>query len=315
MKFQKYPSITNSYQETFLNRIRLDAYSTKQDWYVTEKIHGANFSYWSDGEEVKVASRSQFVDANFMGANKAIERYMESAKKVANDIIKHYNVIEYVVIFGELFGGNIQKGINYGDKDFIVFDIAVKRADKEKLVFLNFENLQYYIRNSYLNMLEPLFVGSLDECLEYPNEFNSKILGIENNLCEGVVIRPVQNSTLYNGDRIILKNKNQKWSERVRTKINNKPKKFTHDLQPQIEEYINENRFDNVMSKLGGIESLTNKDFGKVIGLFANDVIEDLVADGILPEYWKKDDTLKPLGGWISEESKELLIELFLKKV
>ena len=315
MEFQKYPSITNSYSERFLDKIHSCKYTHETKWYVTEKIHGANFSYWSDGQEVKVASRSQFVDTNFMKASSAIEKYIDSAKYLSKSLMNEYGNVEHVVIFGELYGNGIQKGIQYGEKDFIVFDVAIKRNSEDELTFLTLPSIEYFAEESGFEIVDPLYIGTLENCLKYPNDFDSKILDIKDNICEGVVIKPIQNITFSSGTRVILKNKNDKWSEKQRVKTNNKPKNFTHELQPQILEYITENRFNNLMSKLGGIESLTSKDFGKVLGMYSSDVIEELIADGLLIESWKKDEKLKPLGSWVTNQSKALLIELFLKKV
>ena len=58
---------------------------------------------------------------------------------------------------------------------------------------------------------KPLFKGTIDECLAYPNEFQSKIaewLGypaIEDNICEGIVIRPVTPHYLRTGSRALIK--------------------------------------------------------------------------------------------------------------
>ncbi len=65
-----------------------------------------------------------------------------------------------------------------------------------------------------------LFRGSLNECLNYPNKFQSQISGwlglpqFDENICEGVVIRPVEPCFFGNHARVMLKNKNEKWEEK-----------------------------------------------------------------------------------------------------
>ena len=47
-------------------------------------------------------------------------------------------------------------------------------------------------------------------------------------------------------------------------------------LQEAIQDYVTENRLSNVISKIGEI---TIKEMGKVLGLFAADIIEDFMKD------------------------------------
>lgn len=42
MEFHKYHSIENTYRIKFVEQIKLNP---EQDWIVTEKVHGANFSF------------------------------------------------------------------------------------------------------------------------------------------------------------------------------------------------------------------------------------------------------------------------------
>ena len=73
-----------------------------------------------------------------------------------------------------------------------------------------------------------LFRGTLAECLKHPNGFQSKIaewLGlpaIEDNICEGIVIRPVTPMYLRNGSRVLIKSKNERFAERKSVKKRNK---------------------------------------------------------------------------------------------
>ena len=135
-----------------------------------------------------------------------------------------------------------------------------------------------------------LFRGSLTECLEHPNAFQSHIaewLGlppIKDNICEGVVIRPIEPLFLRNGDRVIIKNKNERFSEKKGEKKRNKlftePVPFSETLKlllVKAETFVNENRLANVISHIGEVQF--PKDFGKVMGLFSRDVLEDFLKE------------------------------------
>ena len=67
---------------------------------------------------------------------------------------------------------------------------------------------------------KPLFSGSFKDALEYQNDFQTTIPGIlglpeiEDNIAEGVVIKPENAMFFHDGSRLILKNKNAKiWRE------------------------------------------------------------------------------------------------------
>ena len=135
-----------------------------------------------------------------------------------------------------------------------------------------------------------LFSGTLDECLEYPNAFQSKIsewLGlpeIEDNICEGVVIRPVVPMYLSNRDRVLIKNKNARFAEKKQMKKRNKlfkePVPYSEELKSlvaEVEAYVNENRLANVISHIGEVSF--PKDTGKVLGMFCKDVLEDFLKE------------------------------------
>jgi hypothetical protein len=76
-----------------------------------------------------------------------------------------------------------------------------------------------------------LFRGYLKECLKYPNKFQSQIpnwFGLtqfDDNICEGVVIRPVELCFFGNNARVMIKNKNEKWEEKSYQKKENRLKR------------------------------------------------------------------------------------------
>lgn len=51
MEFVKFSSLENTYRTNLLEKIQ---YEGKDGglWMATEKLHGANFSFWCDGTEV-----------------------------------------------------------------------------------------------------------------------------------------------------------------------------------------------------------------------------------------------------------------------
>jgi len=130
----------------------------------------------------------------------------------------------------------------------------------------------------------------LDECLAYPNKFPSQIsqwLGyppIEDNVCEGVVIRPVVPTYIGYGDRVLIKNKNERFAEKKGYKKHPKvPKEdpvYSDNLNALIAKgslYVTENRLNNVISHIGQVSM--PKDLGKLIGLFSKDILDDFIKE------------------------------------
>lgn len=313
MKFIKYPSIENSYQKKFIEKILYEGAVDKNEvWHVQEKIHGANFSLWCDGENIKAAKRSGFLTPNecFFDSNKIIEKYRENLLSLANILNCQ------VTVFGEIFGGRyngvsngpvIQKGVDYAPyNEFFVFDLMLDG------VFLDFTSAIRTLRAFNFIPAPILFSGSLKDCLEYEHEYNTKVpelLGLEpleNNICEGNIIRPTKNLFLHGGARIILKKKNSKFSEKASVPRETIPIVLPEELQPIVvnfTEYLNENRLNSVISKIGEV---SNKDFGKLQGLLIQDALEDFNNE----DYQKLDKTYKRL---LHKEAAKFVIPIVRK--
>ena len=135
-----------------------------------------------------------------------------------------------------------------------------------------------------------LFTGSLDECLKHPNQFQSKIadwLGlpaIDDNICEGIVIRPVTPYYLRTGSRALIKSKNEKFAEKKSVKRRNKQleqqveySKELTELLGLVDSFVNENRLANVVSHIGEVRMPA--DLGKLIKEMSYDVVEDFLKE------------------------------------
>jgi len=300
--FVKYSSITNSYDTKFINKIILLGYD-KLEWVNTNKVHGANFTFYTDGATIWCASKNGILGEGdkFFNYQKVLEKYHQRIIDVYKLVARVSKVpVHEVSIHGELFGGiydhpdvprvagasKIQKGICYcPGNDFYLFDIKVdgKLCDYDFMT-----GISGVLGCPYAQELKR---GTLQECLDYPNDFQDpthKFYGlptIEDNVTEGLVIRPVD--PLFIGapedehfKRVILKNKNEKWTEKAKA-----PRKIigiadlSEGVQAQIDhlnEFITEGRLDNVISHFGEVQ---DKEFGKFIGEFSQDVWEDYLNE------------------------------------
>lgn len=295
MQFTKYSSLENHYQTGFIQKI-LFAGLTKTDvvWTAREKIHGANYSMWFDGTTFNSAKRSGFVGGGNFFSHEIVDKRYENCIRNMYDYLSGVNTIEQgdaLCVYGELAGtmptgSKVQQEVDYGDLDFYAFDIKIngKFIDDLEVEALCFD---YSVRTAPL-----LAIGSFDELFKINNEFQScvfqtvgatefELIYEGDNVSEGYVLKP--NVTVYfdNGDRVAIKSKNEKFSEKKKAgKIRNAKTKdidvvlceSDQSLVELLETFNTDNRLRNVISKVGDV---TQKDFGKLLGLMVQDIYED----------------------------------------
>jgi Rnl2 family RNA ligase len=299
--FKKYNSIENTYRKKATEQVYLHDYGNDV-FVVQEKVHGANFSFITDGNSIKVAKRTSLIaeGENFNNYEYVLNKYEKAIKTLFKLVKIDFPETEIMTVFGEIFGGNyphplvqkvegmvrIQKGVFYSpENDFYAFDICLDHKQYLDVTIANtfFEKVGMFYAKT-------LFAGTFSECMAYPNAFDSKVRmwlnlpQIEDNICEGTIIKPLVSKRFGNGQRVIFKNKNEKWSEKSherRSKVS-KPSATSvlsdteKELMNTLLSYVNENRLMNVQSKLG---EFSPKQTGKTIGLLAKDALEDFVKD------------------------------------
>lgn len=304
INFKKYSSIENSNTREYMSRVA-DQVPTDVEWVVQEKVHGANTSFLCDGEDVIFAKRTAIIadGENFYDYQPLLLAYRERVLSLFGHIKSTHPDTVSISVFGEMFGGKyphkdveavhgivvIQKGVYYTPvHEFYGFDIYLTSADGG--CFLPVDEVNALFEKFGFFYAKTLMRGSLTDCLNYPNAFQSKVaewLGfppIDDNICEGVVIRPVVPMFLRTGSRVIIKNKNTRFAEKKSTKVRNKifsePVPYSEgfkELLSEIDCYITENRLDNVISHIG--ELSLPKDFGKIMGLFSKDILDDFLKE------------------------------------
>lgn len=291
----------NAYQTRVIEQIRIQGF-WDEVFIVQEKVHGANFSFFTDGKEIKIAKRTAFIEKEekFFNARQVLKLYKDKVIEAFGKVKNLYPAVETVVIYGELFGGGykhkavepvkdavkVQKGIEYAPhNEFYAFDIKLNGA-----TYLDTEVINRIFEETGFFYAKTLFQGSLEEALDFPNAFDSKVpawLGLpemEDNRCEGTIIKTLKTCYFGNGSRVILKNKNEKWIEkskvvRKKEKTVQKEIRFGEDARKiwdELQQYVTTNRLNNVVSKVGEFEP---KMMGKIIGLFAQDILEDFGRD------------------------------------
>ena len=304
LEFKKYSSIENSFSREFMEHVVAEM-PQDLEYVVQEKVHGANTSFLCDGETLRFAKRTSMLEdgEQFYDYPELLERYRDRVLKLFGDIKAKYPEVTHISVFGEMFGGLyphdgvktkqkvslIQRGVCYTpDHEFYGFDIYLFTEAGGR--FLTVDEVNEIFETCGFFYAKTLFRGTLAECLKQPNAFQSKIAewlelpAIEDNICEGIVIRPVTPMYLRNGSRVLIKSKNERFAERKsakrRTKLFVEPVPYSDELKALIvegETYVTENRLANVVSHIGEVHF--PKDFGKVMGLFSKDVLEDFLKE------------------------------------
>lgn len=284
--FSQYSSIPNKSEE-HVNALSKD----DKLWIATEKIHGANFSIITDGDNLVCAKRSCILktNENFFSYQKVIKRYEKNLKDTFKNIQVQFPNVKVIQIFGELFGGQypgyrvphkfVQKDIYYTpDIDLIVFDLKV----------IDFNDEYFYVQQSELHkfLLEikvvPILAeGKFEELIKINPVFQTRVPllynldEVKDNFAEGLVIRP----NIPGTERNLIKIKNPKFDEIVRQK-KVRPNTTISNMRNKIYAYCNENRFNNVMSKLG-----RDADIDTIKSTMVDDIIKDFEIDLTTDEY------------------------------
>lgn len=274
-EFKKFSSLENTYNKGFLERVFMQPCYT-QEWIATEKIHGANFSFWWDKENgVRVASRTQFVDGSFFSCTDVINRHSVDFEDYCKDFLPDSTV----VVYGELFGGNIQKEVKYGEKRFAAFDIVIDGSPLSKLEAFKLASVMGFATTPILGQ------GGLEDLLNISPEFVSPLAAEdagEHNKSEGLVIEPITPAWLLSGSRIYLKQKSQAFKEKKDKPVHKPQVDLSEkgaEMLSLLSQRCTEQRVSNVLSKLGEVNT---KQFGKLLGLFIQDVLEEVKReDGI----------------------------------
>ena len=262
--FRKYPEIKNLYRSKKIDQfLEYNPYAQDSSYIYQVKYDGANIQLiFEPDKEIKIAKRPDLIDddQNFYGILDIIDRYIDLI-----DYFQDYCDVSYnhVNLYGEIFGHGIQKRIDYGpDKYLKFYDIAI-----------NYEMLNYLeAKEKFTYLIDHYYVETYGPVL-YNKIFNLEIP--ENH--EGIVIKPYE-MVDRNERQLILKSKNEKFSEK------GKAKKLKKESDPIVEEmkgnflqYINENRVKSIFSQKGEIED--EEQIGEYIRLVIEDAIDDFEKD------------------------------------
>ena len=287
MDFTKWNSIENHYQKGIFERwIYLNPELNNIDVEITEKIHGANFSILvSPCEKAKFASRNSVLeeDAKFYGFQEVFEReeYVGLIKFLEVLSRKHDAEIQ---LYGELYGGKIQKGVFYGtEKNFRWYSLrwngAIYPPQKAAIILNNFLHLKapavgvFNVGGDLIKFID-----------EVETEFQSNLTPkeyTERNICEGVVMVPYEQNFWNQSSLLLIKKKNEEFKDKSHARKHERVEKVipenVQELTDEALSYINENRTNDLQSKNGEFNDI--KDISKFAKEYFNDLFSDFEKD------------------------------------
>lgn len=278
----------------------------KLKWVVTEKVHGANFSFIYENGTLKFAKRKEYLSwtDDFFGfqlvANKLEDKILRLFEQLSNEIKG-----EKYIVYGELFGGKyphpkvnpvndlhaIQTGVYYTPTiEFCAFDIAIETNDLDSKYYLNYEISVNYFNQFGIFHAKPLLIGKFNEAMNFNIRINSTIPKefelpeLNDNLIEGVVIKPFNqtDNTLFSRPIVKLKNpefdEEDKFHEAEKWSFIPNVSSKTEDLSFIVEElrnYITQNRLQSAISKIGTLNVNNQLRISEIKTEFSEDVLTD----------------------------------------
>lgn len=171
-----------------------------------------------------------------------------------------------VILYGEAYGGKCQKmSATYGpDLKFSVFEAKIDD------MWLNVPSAEGLTQSFGLDFV-PYEVGPLTlDFLNQERDRDSLVAVVPGKIREGIVVRPMQESTFNNGKRSIFKHKRAEFCEtKTPREVNPEQAVVLADAQAVADEWVTPMRLEHVLQKTPFEQ---DSDTGKVIKAMIEDV-------------------------------------------
>lgn len=254
-----------------------------RECYAMEKIHGTSAHLsWNDKESG---------DTDIFPSRKELKYFAGGAKH--ENFVKLFNHDELLaklvdlpplVIFGEAYGGNIYKMSHiYGKElNFVAFDVKIGDS------WLSVPQACNLVEGLSLDFVDYMLISTDLEEIDRQRDRES-IQAIKNGMGpglqrEGIVLRPLIELTKNNGERLIVKHK-QDWAKETKTPrvVNDDKQKIMEDAKAIAEEWVTHMRLGHVLQKFG--EGLDLSQIPAIIKVMLEDVQREAAGEIA----WNKD--------------------------
>jgi len=270
--FRKYPSIQQHYYQKQLDWwVRHNPELQDCEYAIQEKLHGANIQlYFIDGK-MYVGKRTCLIERGdkFFDIWTALDKIKDFTDGLTHQSLKR---AEPIILYGELFGGKIGKGVNYGpDQRIRFFDL--KLGDEMQSPW---DLVGFFVMMSSEELLVPTLgtVTGIDAVRAYDENFLTRINPVEDNWAEGFVAKPMRKVFSSQDVVFMIKKKNEKFAERTKAKKVVAPSSDVGKLHEVMKSLATENRMESLFSKMGVIE--TPDQIGEYLAAFVADCKEEM---------------------------------------
>jgi Rnl2 family RNA ligase len=212
-------------------------------WIATEKIHGANFVFVTDGREIRCAKRRGYLapDEDFFGHRALLERMAPAIERAGAAVRARDARVSLVFVHGELFGGRyphsavkadptvqpVQTGVWYSPRiEFCAFDLGILHEGQKERAYVDWDEATRVFDDAGIFRARPLARGAYEDMIAFPLGFESTLpaaLGMPplppGNEAEGIVVKPVRAVPLSRGAgmiRPVIKRKIAEFAEDAR---------------------------------------------------------------------------------------------------
>jgi len=238
-----YRKIKNLYKDQTILMFR--------ECYAMEKIHGTSASV-----QLKYKNPIDEPELIFFSGG---EKHVNFLKLFDHDALlaklKDVAGGRDITVFGEAYGGK-QQGMSgtYGKElCFIAFEVKIGET------WLNVPNSEAVVKSLGLEFVPYKKIPATVEALNIERDRPSRVAkrrGIEEDkVSEGVVVKPLVEVRLTNGDRVIAKHKGEAFSERKSkrdTVVDPEKMKVLTKAKEIAEEWVTPMRLEHVLDKLEG---------------------------------------------------------------
>lgn len=245
-----------------------------KECYAMEKIHGTSAHiFYCRGTYIEATNLAFFAGGS---SHETFIKLFDYDKLKA--FFDSMGLEESITIYGESYGGKCQgMSATYGkDPKFVAFEVKIGHS------WLSVTKAEIICKNAGLDFVHyvkiPCTLEAIDEQRDSPsvqalkNGMGDKRdkLGFSPPIREGIVLRPLEEFTKNNGERIISKHKRDEFRETATPRnITDKLVKRT-EIKAIIDEWVTEERLSHILNR-GEVEERI-EDTGKVIALMIDDI-------------------------------------------
>lgn len=206
---------------------------------VTEKLHGTNTRFvYLEKHGLVVGSRNNTVYKD--GQKSAEDGYNFSGWLLDRpELVEAVKKYPGYVVYGEFHGPGIQKGVTYSEeKDFRVFEVRDPNGE-----FMDWADTVRITEDLGLKTVPVLLEGRVTvDDLDQLMDKNSQTavdngLELEDNVAEGVCIKPLKATRDRRGNWIRTKYKSEKWAENAKAPKTRRADPETAELQARAREF------------------------------------------------------------------------------